>query len=247
MKLPIKVPNTFRIIAHRGASAYAPENTISAFELAFQMGVNEIELDTQLSSDGKVIICHDATLKKYGHGEKIIENMTWEELEVLDIGSWFSPFLFSNEKIPSLENLFTRFDTVFTYHVEIKGVADSLPTAVCNKIKDFQLEDHCIVTSFSYDVLRMVRTESPTIRLGWLVEQLTESILDKAQELDLYQICLKASKVTQINVLQARQVVSEVRAWGVNGTHEDMINLILNILSSGCDGMTINNPDWITH
>ena len=87
MKLPITVPQTFRIIAHRGASAYAPENTLSAFKLAVQMGITEIELDTQLSSDGKVVICHDTTFERFGYGPKVVENMFWKELAVLDVGN----------------------------------------------------------------------------------------------------------------------------------------------------------------
>ena len=64
MTLPMPVPADFRIIAHRGASAYAPENTRAAFDLALQMGVTEVELDAQLTTDGVVALCHDETLAR---------------------------------------------------------------------------------------------------------------------------------------------------------------------------------------
>jgi len=68
--LPISVPENFRIIAHRGASAYAPENSAAAFKLAYEMGINEFEMDTQICNDGIVILCHDKTLDRYGSTRK---------------------------------------------------------------------------------------------------------------------------------------------------------------------------------
>ena len=71
--LPILALPDFRIIAHRGASAYSPENTLPAFELAARMGANEVELDAQLTSDGQVVLCHDTKLERYGHGPQVVE------------------------------------------------------------------------------------------------------------------------------------------------------------------------------
>ncbi len=247
MKLPIKVPETFRIIAHRGASAYAPENTLSAFKLALQMGVHEIEIDTQLSLDRKVVICHDITLEKYGYGSNRVENMRWAELADLDMGSWFSPFLYKHETLPVLEGLFQEFYDTITYHIEIKGKAETLPEAIYAEIQKSQLENYCIITSFSYNALLMMRTLCSTIRLGWLVEQLTDDVLTGAQQLGLYQICLSAKTLHRTDVDEAHKVVKEVRAWNVNGSHQEVRNLILKIIDAGCDGMTINWPDWVTH
>jgi glycerophosphoryl diester phosphodiesterase len=119
--LPIPVPANFRIIAHRGASAYAPENTHAAFVLTQRMGVSEVELDTQLTVDGKIALCHDSTLERYGHGARVVEQMSWGELAALDLGSWLSPFLFAGERMITLDDLFVTYGDVFTYHVEIKG------------------------------------------------------------------------------------------------------------------------------
>src|SRR5690554_4570511 len=123
MVLPIPVPPHFRIIAHRGASAYAPENTHAAFSLTKRMGVTEGELDTQLTLDGTIALCHDGTLERYGHGPRVVEQMEWAELAELDMGSWFSPFLFGGERMITLDDLFATYSTDFTYHVEIKGKA----------------------------------------------------------------------------------------------------------------------------
>jgi glycerophosphoryl diester phosphodiesterase len=247
--LPIPVPTPFRIIAHRGASAYAPENTLSAFTLAEQIGVLEVELDTQLTTDGVVALCHDLTLARYGHGERMVEEMTWRALAELDMGSWFSPFLYGGEPMLSLEQLFVHFGDRFLYHVELKGRASALPAAVYALIDRFGLAQSCFVTSFAYDALVSMRRESAALRLGWLVEIVDEEVLARAEAIHLYQLCPCAGDVTAEMVSAARTVVPEVRAWGVNGESvrqqsAEIITLIDRIVEAGCDGMTINWPDW---
>lgn len=248
--LPIRVPPTFRIIAHRGASAYAPENTTAAFILAAQMGVTEVELDVQLSRDGAVVICHDTTLARYGHGPRTVEEMTWPDLSSLDMGSWFSPFLFGRERMIRLRDLFVQFGTAFTYHVEIKGRAPELVPATAAVIEEFGLADHCVVTSFQYEALVAMGRHAPAMRLGWLVESIDQDVQAKAQALSLFQLCPRAVHVTAEMVAHARTMVSEVRTWGLLGDSvrdqaADVQALIRRTLDAGCDGMTINWPDWV--
>lgn len=250
--LPIPVPPHFRIIAHRGASAYAPENTHAAFALTQRMGVREVELDTQLTTDGIIALCHDTTLERYGHGASVVEQMTWAQLAALDMGSWFSPFAFQGERMITLDDLFATYGTTFTYHVEIKGKAAALPAAVHASIQRHNLRDHCIVTSFSYDALVAMRAIDSEIRLGWLIQSIDQEAIDRAQAINLYQLCPLAKKVDAEQVTLARTVVSEVRAWGLQGEtirnhNAELIALIHHTIDSGCDGMTINWPDWVRH
>lgn len=248
--LPIPVPTAFRIIAHRGASAYAPENSLSAFALAERMGIREVELDTQLTTDGVIALCHDRTLARYGHGEQMVEEMAWSALAELDMGSWFSPFLYGRERMLRLEQLFAHFGDRLLYHVELKGHASALPAAVYALIDHFGLANACFVTSFAYDALVAMRHESSELRLGWLVETINDEELAKAAAINLYQLCPRAEVVTAEMVSAARTVVPEVRAWGVNGESvrqqsAEIVTLIDRIVEVGCDGMTINWPDWV--
>ena len=80
MKLPIVVPSGFRIIAHRGASGYAPENTLSAFLLAERMGATEVELDVRFSKDKRLVICHDETLDRFGYPGVKVADLTARDL-----------------------------------------------------------------------------------------------------------------------------------------------------------------------
>lgn len=252
--LPISVLPTFRIIAHRGASAYVPENTLAAFELAHAMGVTEIETDVQLTTDGVVVLCHDRTLARYGHGDQVVEELPWTTLAELDMGSWFSPYLHHDKRLLTLQELLVTFGDSFTYHVELKGQAavPQLAAATQQIIAEQGLQARCMITSFAYESLVAMRNIDPTLRLGWLVQGIDETVLTKAKTLGLFQLCPKADKVTQRSVEQARTVVPEVRAWGLNSDSvghqaKDVQALIHNLLAAGCDGMTINWPDWVRH
>lgn len=250
--LPIPVPAAFRIIAHRGASAYAPENTRPAFDLTRAMGIVEVELDTQLTTDGEIVLCHDGTLARYGYGPRAVETRAWSELADLDMGAWFSPYLYGGTRMMTLPQLFDTYGDEFIYHVEIKGAASGLPAAVLNAIHSRDLAQQCIITSFSYAALQATRQLERAMRLGWLVRTIDPATCDQAQALNLFQLCPQASLVTADQVTAARQVTPEVRAWGVNGETvagqaAEIKALIHRVVEAGCDGMTINWPDWVRH
>lgn len=248
--LPIPVPAAFRIIAHRGASAYAPENTRPAFDLALAMGVGEVELDAQLTTDGEIALCHDSTLARYGHGARSVEAMAWADLADLDMGAWFSPHLYGGTRMMTLPQVFDAYGDAFIYHVEIKGAAPGLPAAVLDAIHRRGLAHRCILTSFAYRALEAARRLDASIRLGWLVRELNKETHEKAQALGLFQLCPQANTVTADQVTAARRAVPEVRAWGINGervSHQaaEVQALIRQVVDAGCDGMTINWPDWV--
>lgn len=244
---PVTVPDRFRIIAHRGASAYAPENTAAAFRLAREMGATEFELDAQLTSDGEVALCHDVTLARYGHGAVVVEQMAWAELASLDMGSWYSPHLHRGERMLTLGELFTEHGDAVTYHVELKGKAAALPSTVYREIHRHDLKARCVITSFSHDLLLAMAALDPDLRLGWLVRGIDADVLAKAAETPLYQLCPDARIVTPEIVTLARSVAPEVRVWGVGGAPHEVVALIEKVIAAGCDGMTINWPDWAQH
>ena len=125
MNIPIWVPEAFRVIAHRGSSAYAPENTLPAFKLAREMGFGEVELDVQLAIDGMVVLCHDLELTRYGHGDVVVEEMASDELLALDMGSWFSPHLFAGTPMLSLDQLLKTHGDDFIFTSSSRGVRRS--------------------------------------------------------------------------------------------------------------------------
>jgi glycerophosphoryl diester phosphodiesterase len=245
--LPIPVPPGFRIIAHRGASAYAPENTVAAFELAVEMGATEFETDVQLATDGTMVLCHDPSLARYGHGPLVVEEASGEELLSLDMGSWFSPHLYADERMMTLDDLFTRYGDRIIYHVEIKSSHPDLPGRILGAIQRHGLAESCVVTSFLIDALAAIRGLSPDLRLGWLVKQIDADICARAGELGLFQLCPQASEITPEQMALGRTVVPEIRAWGIAGSSQQVVELIHRVVDLGCDGMTTNWPDWAVH
>lgn len=244
---PIRVPAHYRIIAHRGASAYAPENTLPAFALARAMGVTDVELDTQLSADGVVVLCHDTTLERYGHGRRVLEGLPARELLSLDMGSWFSPHRFAATPMLTLGALLDAFRAGLVYHVELKGAAPELAAAVHAAVESRGLGSSVVFTSFSRAQLERMRGVSAAARLGWLVESIDDAVLEQAARLGLYQLCPRAARVTAAMVERARPVVAELRAWGLGGVPQEVRRLVLHTVDSGCDGATLDWPDWLAH
>ena len=241
MKLPITVPKSFRIIAHRGASGYAPENTMAAFRLAEKMGISEVELDVWLSRDNHIVICHDGALDRYGYPDLHVQNIDMDSLLKLDMGSWFSPYFFSGERLLTLESLFGQFEDRFIYHVEIKEPQPGLAQKVLAMVNDHALEKQVIITSFHFDTLEYVKSRAPMIQTGWLLKKghfIEENIM-KARDADFFQICPCAQDTNKTLVQVAHNKLPEARAWGIS-----TLEFALKAISSGCDGFTINWPDW---
>ena len=118
-------PSTFMVIAHRGASAYAPENTLAAFDLAIRMGVRHIEFDVHSSCDGHIVVIHDDTLDRTTNGSGPVSNHTLAPLRELDAGSWFGA-AFAGERVPTFDDVLSRYGGRIHIHAEIKGHSASL-------------------------------------------------------------------------------------------------------------------------
>lgn len=239
-QLPIVVPAKFRIVAHRGASGYAPENTLSAFLLAERMGATEVELDVRFSKDKKLMICHDESLDRFGYPGMKVAERTAEDLSSLDMGSWFSPYFYRGERMMRLDTLFCTFGERFTYHVEMKDNSPALPQALLEVISDRHLEARTIITSKYFHLLSKIQELNPDMRVGWLVAQLTEENVQEAAQAGFFQICPRTDGVDRERVSAAHKTLPEVRAH-----HVSSIADVFQAVGSGCDGVTINWPDWL--
>jgi glycerophosphoryl diester phosphodiesterase len=175
----VKVSINPPVIAHRGASAYAPENTIAAFMKAIELGVKWIEFDVMSASCGKPIIFHDDELDRTTNANGGVSQFPYPYLATLDAGSWFDP-QFSGERIPTLEATlqFLR-ESEISANVEIKalpGQEEALVKRVLEEIKtNLSLTDGRILfSSFSLDALRFLRKYSPDCLIGLLLHEWKE-------------------------------------------------------------------------
>ncbi len=182
------------IIAHRGASALAPENTLAAFRRAIEDGAEGIEFDVRLSKDGAVVVFHDATLARLSDRKNLISSLSSEELQKIDVGSWFtkrkkafSAADFSGERIPTLpESLDFLKDFSGLIYIELKcreSEVERLSKTVCGVISDSHLLPQIIVKSFQLETIPNIRKYCPKVKTAALFAPKIMTILRKEKRL----------------------------------------------------------------
>jgi glycerophosphoryl diester phosphodiesterase len=229
--------SAFMVIAHRGASSYAPENTFAAFDLAIRMGVHHLELDVEATSDGHIVVVHDDTLERTTDGSGLVTSHTLATLQALDAGSWFEA-AFAGERIPTFDDVLSRYKGRAHLHTEIKGRSTYLSQRTADLVRQHDMVDQVTITSFQRARLEEIRAHAPELATGWLVAEVSEAVIAQGRRLGLRQICPRANTVTPelVNRLHAEGFV--VRAWGV-ATEA----LMRPVVQAGADGMTVNFPD----
>ena len=149
--------------AHRGASAYAPENTLAAFLLARRLGADGVELDVHLTKDGEVVVCHDADIKRTSNGEGLIEDKTYEELAGYDFGySAVFGNRFSGERIPTLKEVYRA--TVpygVIVNVELKATRPEIVKEVLSLEEECGVAGAVIYSSFVHEYLKELKELNP--------------------------------------------------------------------------------------
>ncbi len=162
------------VIAHRGASSYAPENTMTAFTKAIQLGVKWIEFDVTLSADDVPVIFHDDKLERTTDGKGYIWSHPYSVLAKLDAGSWFDP-MYSSERIPTLLEVLEFLGNYgVAANIELKsqpGHEEKLVKRILQdmaKLKSSPMPEQLLFSSFSIDALRYLRKYAPERQLGLL-------------------------------------------------------------------------------
>jgi glycerophosphoryl diester phosphodiesterase len=152
-----------KIIAHRGASGHAPENTMAAFQLAMQQGADGIELDVMLSKDGRLVVIHDDTVDRTTNGTGLVKDMTLAQLQALDAGN--------GAQIPTLEEVLHTFGGRFLINIELKNYAtpfDALPRVVAELLNSNGFSRSVIVSTFNPFNLTRFRRLCPKVKVGLL-------------------------------------------------------------------------------
>lgn len=158
------------VMAHRGYSSKAPENTMPAFELALEAGSGGIELDVHLTKDGKVVVIHDPTLERTTDGEGAVANFTLAELKELDAGSWYSSE-FKGVQLPTLREVLDLVkDHNVLLNVETKAAFgfERLNEEVASLIDEYSLWEKTIISSFNHYALVHMKTLRTQARTGIL-------------------------------------------------------------------------------
>lgn len=174
-RLPFEWPRTERlplVIAHRGASASAPENTIAAFRRAVDDGADGVELDVQLTSDGIAVVHHDRTLRRTTGRRGRLSSIGIDALGELDCGSWFDTG-FSDERVPTLAAVLELLGTHLIVNIELKSGGDlSLAEAVVDAVRATGTSRSVLLSSFDHRLVAALRDRAPDLARGVLLKPL---------------------------------------------------------------------------
>ena len=222
------------IIAHRGASARAPENTPAAFQMAIDAGAEGVEFDVRLAKDDVPVVIHDHDLKRVGSRNERVAGMTSAQLGRIDVGSWFNNRLpkraqseFADQTVPTLKqvlDLFEDFDGLI--YIELKPRQSDfhkLSQAVCDVIKDSPMLSRMIVKSFKLAVIPAVKLLLPEVQTAALFApeimhflRRREHIVTLAKEFGADQISLHHSLVTPRLCKLAAEAGLPITVWTVD-------------------------------
>lgn len=233
-------------LAHRGASHVAPENTLSAFKMAMELGADGIELDVMLSKDGEVIVIHDYEVDRTTDGHGFVKDMTLSELKGLDAGSWFDP-KFAGERIPTLQEVIDLVGEEMVMNIELKTKAitktDGLEAKVAEIIAENDLYDSVIVSSFNPFALWRIKRADGRIRTGLLYAEDLPIYLARAWLRPLARPDALHPKYTMVDESYMRW--AKARGYYVNVWTVDDENEMKRLLDLGVDGIITNRPELL--
>ncbi len=235
-----------RVIAHRGWSGVAPENTPAAFRRALELDIDMIELDVLVSRDGELVVIHDATVDRTTDGTGAVADLSLAELRALDAGSWFAPE-YAAERVPLLREVFDLVGTTVAINVEIKeeAVCDEVAGGITERVIDAVhaagAGDRVVLSSFDMRALRQAREIDPGLARAALWDSTAALPADPLTLVD----DVGASVLHADWAGATEEVVEACRARGVPVAvyTVDDIDDMRAAVARGVDGVFTNWPD----
>lgn len=222
------------VIAHRGAAAHAPENTMASVRMATEDGADFIEIDVQETADGDVVVFHDSDFMKTAGNPLKIWEARRSDLAAIDIGSWFNP-TFADERVPTLEEVLLAVRGSAKVNIELKyyGHDDDLERKVIDIVERTSMTPHVVLMSLKYDKVRKIRS----LRPDWTYGLLTTVNLGDATRFDVDFLAVNVSAASRGFVRRAHSAGREVYVWTVNDPFA-----MSAMMSRGVDGVITDDP-----
>lgn len=216
------------IIAHRGASAHAPENTHLSFEKAWHFGADMIELDVHETTDGHIVCIHDPTVDRTTNGTGEVSSMTLGEIQSLDAGM--------GQQIPLLEDVLKFSQGRIQVNIELKiaGVEER----IANIVHNLGITNDIIISSFIHLSLSVIKEISDRIRIAILVQNEIENLPSYAHEIGAYAINPAKELTSAMLITNSHEFDIKVFPWTVNDEET-----MLRLLDVGVDGLITDYPD----
>jgi glycerophosphoryl diester phosphodiesterase len=242
-------PGKVEIVAHRGASFDAPENTVAAIKLAWEQKADASEFDVFLSKDGKIVVTHDSnTMRICGVDRKVVDQ-TFLELRKLDVGKW-KDARFAGERMPMLEEMLATVPAGKRVLIEVKCGPEIVPeldrVLKASGLKPVQTP----VISFNADVVAAVKKARPDLKAYWIVTlspkkarpRTAEELINRAKEInaDGLDLSADAKVLTKEFGAKVKAAGLALYVWTVN----DM-ELAKQMIAAGADSITTDRPAWL--
>lgn len=210
---------TTTIIAHRGASKSAPENTMAAFQKSYEQGAYGIETDVQLTKDNVPVLMHDITLERTTNTTGYLNKFTYQELLELDAGSWFGK-AFVGERIPSLESLLKWVKEKTLYlHLELKNnklVYRHMEETVYELLRHYQLLNRTTISSFNSTSLKRLKALSNHMKTAFIISKKRKNAALHARQLGANAVHIKYRLLKNKVIKQCREANLDLCVFTVN-------------------------------
>lgn len=233
------------VVAHRGSSGTAPENTLAAFRLAIEAGVDMIEIDIRMTRDYHLVVHHDRRLGRTNNGTGFVWDRSLQELRLLDAGSWYSP-KFRGEPIPSLREVMDMVPPGVGLNIEVKTDGDprknhALEESCILMVRERGFEKRVIFSSFDHKLLRRLHSLDPEVQIGALyvpVRDMAKKPSAIARRTGAAAFICSRTQLRRRQVIDAHEHAMKVAVYGVNSvTH------LSEVLRSGADVIVTDFPE----
>jgi glycerophosphoryl diester phosphodiesterase len=230
----LNIEDKTMIIAHRGASADAPENTLAALELAISDGADWVEIDVQETLEGEVVVIHDSDLKKIGGSSLKVFEASLADLQNVDIGSWKNPS-FSDQRVPTLQQVLALCKDRINIVIELKyyGREEHLEERVARLVEAADMQESIVIMSLSYPGVQKMKS----LRPDWTVGLLSSVAIGDITRLEADFFAVNATFTSRAFIKHVQSRNRQVMVWTVN----DPVSMSA-MMSKGVDGIITDKP-----
>ncbi|KKE80690.1 MULTISPECIES: glycerophosphodiester phosphodiesterase [Bacillaceae] len=229
------------IYAHRGASKYAPENTLPAFELAYEMKADGIETDVQLTKDEIPILIHDENVKRTTNGIGFVKDFTFAEIQELDAGSWFSK-KYTGTPIMSLEEFLNwiKFKPLYL-NIELKNNKidyEYIESIVFEMVQEHQLLDRTTISTFNSESIKRMREINQMVEVAYLTSKQNNKLVTYAKDLGANAIHVNYRLLNDRLMNECLRNDMKIRVYTINRYPS-----MKQCFHLGCNGIFTDVPD----
>lgn len=247
---PAPFASAVEIIAHRGASHDAPENTLAAYRLAWEQGADAGELDIYLTKDGQIVLLHDKTARRTTGVDRPIAEMTLAEVNALDAGTWKGA-AWAGERAPTLAGVLAELPAGKRLFIEIKCGAEVLPELGRVMQASGKKAEQLVLIGFDFETMRQAREWWPKAPIYWLASYKADKATGELPKIEDLIAKARAAKFDGLNLEQKFPIdaafVARVKAAGL-----ELFTWTVNdaavgrrLAAAGLDGITTDRPAWL--